>query len=56
MDKFDPKNQNCGFKIQVGASTNLNMLNAMRMFTLSILDQKYPFWENVCMSAQATIN
>ena len=45
--KFGPINQNCLFKMKFGIWINSNMLNSMVMFTLSVLDQKYNFWENL---------
>ena len=32
LDKFDPKNQNCQFKLKFGTQTNSNMQNSMVVF------------------------
>ena len=32
--------------LKFGTSTNLNMQNSMVVFTVAVLDQKYPFWAN----------
>ena len=36
LGKFDPKIQNCQFKLKFGNQTNLNMENSMVMFTFSL--------------------
>ena len=39
--KSGQKNQNCQFKRKFGTKNNLNMRNAMMMFTFSVFDHKY---------------
>ena len=43
MNKFDPNNQNCQFKLKFGTETNSNKENFMVVFFFSALDQKYSF-------------
>ena len=45
--KFDPKNQNCQFKLKFGTYTNSNTQNSMVIFTFSVFDRKYLFWANL---------
>ena len=45
LGKLGPKNQNCLFKMKVDTQINSIMLNSMVMFTFSVLDQIYPFWQ-----------
>ena len=47
LDKLDPKNQNCQFKLKFRTSTNSNMQNAVVQFFFSVLDRKHPFWANL---------
>ena len=47
LGKFGPKNQYRQFNPKFGTQTNLNMSNLMVMFTFSVFDWKYPFWENL---------
>ena len=47
LGKFDPKCQNCQFKVKLDTKTNSNMLNSMMLFTFFIFDRKYPFWANL---------
>ena len=35
------------FKLEFGTQTNFNLQNSMVMFTLSLFDQKYPFFWNL---------
>ena len=44
-DKFGPKNQNYQFELKFGTWTNSNMHNSLEILTLSVFDQKYPFWQ-----------
>ena len=45
LGKFGPQNQNCFHKVKFGIQINLNIQNSMVIFTLSIIGQKYSFWE-----------
>ena len=45
--KFDPKKQNCQFKLKFGIWTNSNIQNSMVLVIFSVLDQKHPFWGNL---------
>ena len=45
LGKFGPKNQYFWSKLKFGSQTNLHMQNSMVMFTFSVFDQKFPFWE-----------
>ena len=47
LGKFGPENQDCHLKLKFGTYTNSNIQNSMVVFTLSIFDQKYPFWANL---------
>ena len=44
LDKFGPKNQNCGFRLKFGIQTNPNMQNSIGMFTFLGFGPKYLFW------------
>ena len=47
LGKSVQKNQNCQFKLKLGAKANLNMGNSMMIFTFLVFDQKYLIWENL---------
>ena len=47
LEKFDPKNPNCQFKLKFGTKTDPNMENSIVTFTFSVLDLKYTFWANL---------
>ena len=46
LGNFCSKNKDCQFKLKFGTQNNWNMQNSLAMYTLSVLDQKYPFWAN----------
>ena len=41
------KTKNYQFKLKFGTKTDSNMQNSMMMFTLYVLDHKYPTWANL---------
>ena len=45
LGKLNPKNINCLLKLKFGTSTDANIQNSTAMFTVPVLDQKYPFWQ-----------
>ena len=45
--KFDPKDQNCQFKLKFGCYTKLHKQSSMVLLTFSLLDWKAPFWANL---------
>ena len=47
FDKFDPKNQNCLFKLKFGTKTDSNIHNLMGMLYFSAFDKKYLFLGNL---------
>ena len=47
FDKFEPKNQNCLFKLKFGTKTDSNIHNLMGMLYFSTFDKKYPFLGNL---------
>ena len=47
LGKFDPKYQNCQFKVKLGTKTNSNMQNLVMLFTFFVFDRKCPFWVNL---------
>ena len=52
LRKFDPKNQNCPYKLKFGTESNSNMWNLMVMLSFSVLDWKNPFWANLTQKNQ----
>ena len=40
LGKFDPKTQNCQFKLEFGSKTNSNMQNSTAIFTFSVFERK----------------
>ena len=47
LGKFGSKNQNFQFTLKFGNQTSSNMQNSSMGFNFAILDQAYPFWENL---------
>ena len=41
------QNQNCQFRLKFGAQINSNMQNLTMVFTFSVLDRKYCYYENL---------
>ena len=52
LGKFGPKTQNYQFKLKFCTQTNPNMQISMVMFTFSLFDWKYLFWENLVQKNQ----
>ena len=52
LGKFDPKSQNCQFKLKSGSYTNANMQNSMVVFTFFVLNRKHPFWANLVQNVK----
>ena len=46
LGKFDPKTRNGQFKLKFGTQTKWNLQHSVVIFTFSVLNQKYPFWQN----------
>ena len=53
LGKFRPKNRNWQFKLKFGINSESNMQNSIVMWTFSVLDQKYRFWENLVSKTQS---
>ena len=49
---FDPKNEDCQFKLKFGTLNYSNMQSLMAMFTLPALDRKYPFGVNLAQNVK----
>ena len=52
LGKFGPKTQNYQFKLKFCTQTNSNMQISIVMFTFSVFDLKYLFWENLVQKNQ----
>ena len=52
LGKFGPKNEDYEFKLKFGTHNNSNMQNSMAMFTLSVINQQYPFCTNLLQKVQ----
>ena len=55
LGKSGPKIQTYLFRAKFSTYTNANMQNSMEMFTFSVLDKEYPFWESFARKTEAVM-